>query len=78
MVSWGKKLKLGVREKNEKGERENEENYIKQGEKALKCIFLGYKLKKKIEGGGDDQNAQYISLLYSLCPDHDSIERACI
>ena len=44
MASRGKKI--GVREKNEKGERKNEENYIKIGEKGLKCIFLGYKLKK--------------------------------
>ena len=28
--------KLGVREKNEKGERKKEENYIKKGEKGLK------------------------------------------
>ena len=32
----GKKMKLGVKKKNEKGERKNEENYIKNGEKALK------------------------------------------
>ena len=36
MVSWGKILKLGVREKNEKGESKKEENYIKKGEKVLK------------------------------------------
>ena len=36
MASRGKKMKLGVREKNEKGERKMEENYIKKGEKVLK------------------------------------------
>ena len=36
MIRWGKKSKLGVREKNEKGERKKEENYIKKGEKGLK------------------------------------------
>ena len=30
MVSWGKKLKLCVREKKEKWERKKEENYIKK------------------------------------------------
>ena len=34
MVSWRKKI--GVRGKNEKGERKKEENYIKKGKKALK------------------------------------------
>ena len=29
-------MKLGVREKNEKGERKKEENYIKKGVKGLK------------------------------------------
>ena len=32
----GEKMKLGVREKNEKGERKKEENYIKKGERGLK------------------------------------------
>ena len=37
----GGRSKLGVREKNEKGEREKEENYIKTGEKALKMHLFG-------------------------------------
>ena len=37
----GKKIKLGVREKNEKGERKKEKNYIKKGEKALKMHLFG-------------------------------------
>ena len=49
-----------------KGKEKREENYIKKGEKALKCIFLGYNLNKKIAGGSSDQNAQYISLLHNL------------
>ena len=32
----GEKMKLGVREKNEKGERKKEENYIKKEEKGQK------------------------------------------
>ena len=32
---------------NEKGARKTEKNHIKTGGKALKCIFLGYKLKRK-------------------------------
>ena len=36
------KIKLGVREKNDKGERKIT---LKKGGKALKCIFLGFKLK---------------------------------
>ena len=32
----GEKMKLGVRGKNEKGERKKEENYIKKGERGLK------------------------------------------
>ena len=32
MASRGKKMKLRVREKNEKGERKKEENYIKKHE----------------------------------------------
>ena len=35
MASW-EKMKLGVREKNEKGERKKEENYIKKGGRGLK------------------------------------------
>ena len=38
MVSWGKKIKLGVREKNEKGKRKN---YIKKVKKALKMHLFG-------------------------------------
>ena len=35
-----------------KREREKEENYIeKPGKRALKCIFLGYKLQKFSRGG---------------------------
>ena len=37
----GKKMKLGVRGKNEKGERKKEKNYIKNGEKALKMHLFG-------------------------------------
>ena len=33
--SAGEKLKLGVREKNEKGERKKKANYIKKGAKGL-------------------------------------------
>ena len=48
IASWGKKQKLGVREKNEKGVRKKEENYIKKREKALKMHLFGlYNLKKK-------------------------------
>ena len=32
----GKKMKLGVKKKNEKGERKKEENYIKKMGKGLK------------------------------------------
>ena len=39
--------KLRIREKNEKGERKTtEEDYIKNGGKGLKNIFLGYKHQK--------------------------------
>ena len=41
------KIKRG---KNEKGERKREDNYIKTGKKALKFIFLGYKLQKFLRG----------------------------
>ena len=38
----GKKMKLGVRAKNEKGERKKEENYIKLGGiNALKTHLFG-------------------------------------
>ena len=37
--SYVKKMKKGKEKEKEK------ENYIKNGGKALKCIFLGYKLK---------------------------------
>ena len=44
----GKKMKFGVREKNEKrGKKEKGKITFK---KALKCIFLGYKLKKNSRG----------------------------
>ena len=33
--------KIGFRGKNEKGERNKEENYIKKGEKALKMHLFG-------------------------------------
>ena len=61
-----------------KREKEKGRKLIKKGKKALKCIFLGnitnYRLarrnficREKNEltggvGGGDDRNAQYISL----------------
>jgi len=49
-------------EKNEKGERKREDNYIKTGKKALKFIFLGYKLQQFSRGGGgNDRNAQNVS-----------------
>ena len=41
MASREKKMKLGVREKNEKGERKKEENYIKKGGKGLKNAETG-------------------------------------
>ena len=62
----GKKIKEG-KEKRRK-------ITFKKGEKALKCIFLGYNFKKKRkiicwgkkkikkEGGGNDRNAQCIPL----------------
>ena len=75
MASWGKNKNLELGKKL-KGERKKEENYTKK--RLKKCIFLGYKLKKNRtprrklilrgnkliskEGGGDDQNAEYISL----------------
>ena len=34
MVSWGKNKNYELGEKNEKGERRKEENYIKKGEKG--------------------------------------------
>jgi len=37
----GKKIKIGVREKNEKGERKKEEKYIKKGIKASKMHIFG-------------------------------------
>ena len=40
MVSWGKKFKLRIGEKNEKGDRIKEENYIKKGERGLKNASL--------------------------------------
>ena len=60
-----KNYELG--EKNEKGERKKEENYIKKGEKGFKNASFWDINSKKIEsqkrgGGGNDQNAQYISL----------------
>ena len=36
--SWGKKMK--------KGKEKRRKITLKKGEKPLKCIFLGYKLKK--------------------------------
>ena len=43
----GKKMKLGVRGKNEKGERKKEENYIKKGGKGLKNASFCNNKKKK-------------------------------
>ena len=48
----GKKMKLGVREKNEKGERKKEENYIKKGERGLKNASPWAVISKKISRGG--------------------------
>ena len=48
----GKKMKLGVREKNEKGERKKEENYIKKGERGLKNVSPWAVISKKISRGG--------------------------
>ena len=45
-----------MEEKNEKGKRKTEENYIKNDEKASHLIRRGKNIK---EGGGDDRNAQY-------------------
>ena len=44
------------------------ENYIKKGEKGLKNAFFWAINSKKIAGGGNDQNAQYISLLEAQDP----------
>ena len=44
----GKKIKIRSKGKKLKGERKKEENYIKKGGKALKCIFLGYNLKRGV------------------------------
>ena len=41
MATRGKKMKLEVWEKNEKGERKKEENYIEKGENALKMHLFG-------------------------------------
>ena len=38
---WSTGEKNGVREKNEKGERKKEENYIKKEEKGLKMHLFG-------------------------------------
>ena len=66
--------KLGVREKNEKGERRKEEYYTKKGGKTLKNavgrdfalpaanLFVGKKIESQKRGGGNDQNAQNIFL----------------
>ena len=75
----GKKMKLGVREKNEKGERKKEGNYIKKGVGASNMHILGAQLKprppqtylsgEKINhkrGGGNNQNEQYVSLESSV------------
>ena len=48
----GKKMKLGVREKNEKGERKKEENYIKKGERGLKNASPWAVISKKNSRGG--------------------------
>ena len=40
MISWEKK-KIGVREKNEKGERKRRKITLKKGEKALKMHLFG-------------------------------------
>ena len=50
MVSWGKKIKLGVKGKNEKGERKKEENDMKKGEKGLKNAYFWAINSKKIAG----------------------------
>ena len=41
MASQEKKMKLGVREKNEKGEEKWRKITLKKGEKALKMHLLG-------------------------------------
>ena len=66
MVSWGKKLKIGVREINIK----KQENYTKKGRKG--CIFLGYKPKlicrgkiinlKRGENGNGNQGGEMIKM----------------
>ena len=50
MISWGKKIE--VREKNEKGERKKEGNYIKKGEKGLKNAPFWAINSKKFAGPG--------------------------
>ena len=40
MASWGKNKNQKLGEKNQKGERNKEENYIKKGEKGLKNAYF--------------------------------------
>ena len=41
MASRGKKMKLGIREKNEKGERKKEVITLKNGKEAFKMHLFG-------------------------------------
>jgi len=47
-------MKLGVREKNENGERKREENYIKKGERGLKNACFWAIISNKFRGEFSD------------------------
>ena len=49
-------MKLGVREKNEKGERKKEENYIKKGERGLKNASPWAIISNKFASGGGGEH----------------------
>ena len=57
-------MKLGVREKNKKGERKKEENYIKKGERGLKnaspwvIIFKKFRELGKKNGKGERKKGE--------------------
>ena len=68
------KKKTRYRGKIKKGARKKRENYVKNGEKGLfeLQIFVRpaasvYAGKKNNKGGGNNLNAQYITLVYCVC-----------
>ena len=62
--SAGEKIKIRSQgKKMKKGKEKKEENYIKKGGKGLKNASIWAINSKKMGGGVNDQNAQYISLL---------------